>query len=255
MKSYALSIQKGGTGKTSIAVTLAAELSKNGKTILLDCDPQGSATSWILPLDSEMNFELADILINPKTTNIETVIKQTALKNLDIIPTAGLDGKLKLYADTKAAAEPFSFARILKELESKDYKFAVLDLSPSFGLYERNILTACDEVITPIIPDYFGIDGIEIFIKQLGTAKEAMNTEKPAYKKIIINALDKRISQQNEYTAELLENDKMQFFKIPVDPIFRKAQRKNLAIQQLTETKAETTAEITRLAETIIKEF
>ncbi len=93
-------LQKGGVGKTSTAVSLAVELSKMGKVVLIDADPQGNATTWLNI--QTMQFEFADLL-NGKCV-LDQCLVETATKNLYIIPTAGIGGELKEYSENKAGA-------------------------------------------------------------------------------------------------------------------------------------------------------
>ena len=105
MKTIAVSLQKGGTGKTSLAVSIAAELAKTtgGKTLLIDCDPQGSSSSWLAP--ENLTAELADVLT--KNTALKDTIVKTGFPELSILPSAGLGGSLKVFAETQAAQKPY----------------------------------------------------------------------------------------------------------------------------------------------------
>lgn len=253
MKSYAFTLQKGGTGKTSISVSLAAELAKNYKVILIDCDPQGNSTSWLVK--SDLQNEFADYFL--EHTPLENIILKTDVFNLDILPTAGLGGRLKEFAEsTENGKNPFCIADMLDTLSKLNYDFAILDLSPSFGLFERNTVIACDEVITPIIPADFGIDGLGIFADNINTARKSLRVHTPVYKRIVINTIDNRVSEHTEYTKQVAE--KMQDFKIykiPVDRVFPKSQTAKKTLQQMTGAKKETLDVINKLANDIIQEF
>ena len=97
MKTITFGIQKGGTGKTSISISVASQLAIDGKkTIILDADPQGNATGWII---KELSHELADVLFN--SCQVEEAIQKTSIENLFIMPTAGLGGDLRLYASPR----------------------------------------------------------------------------------------------------------------------------------------------------------
>ncbi len=250
MKSYAFSNQKGGTGKTSMSVTVAAELAKNHRVIFIDCDPQGNATNWLIG-DIDLHNELADYLIDKVA--LENITIKTPVKNLDLLPTAGLGGRLKLFADGgNAAKNPYCIADLLDELNNS-YDYAILDLSPSFGFFERSILIACNEVITPIIPVSFSVDGLKIFSQNLLDAKKAMRSERPIYQRIIVNAIDSRIEQHNTYIESLkntLTNFNLYFVK--VDQIFSKAQNHNMTIQEFSGAKKENLAEFQRIAKDLI---
>lgn len=177
MKSIVFSLQKGGTGKTSISVTLAAQLATIGKTALLDLDPQGNATGWLTRRN--LPGEIAQVLLQQAET--ADVIMNTDTPNLDLLPTAGLDGQLKMFAETAAAGKPNCIKHILKDLEGMGYEYAVIDLSPSFGALEKAALIAADEVVTPIMPDYFGVDGLNIFANNLKHLRADMDTVSAAF--------------------------------------------------------------------------
>ena len=111
MKSYAFALQKGGTGKTSISVSVAVEMARRGKKVVyIDCDPQGNSSSWLL---NDFEHELADILYD-RIPVLECVY-QSDLENLFVIPTFGVGGSLKQFA--KNEHYPFKFQKqILPEL-------------------------------------------------------------------------------------------------------------------------------------------
>jgi chromosome partitioning protein len=252
MKTISVSLQKGGTGKTSLSVSLAAELARlSGKAIVIDCDPQGSATAWLKPGDLES--ELADILTGE--TKTPEVILHTEFPGLDLIPTAGLGGGLKIFSDTTAYKEHFCMADLADTLEALGYHFVVFDLSPGWGGLERAAAIASAEIITPVMPDFFGMDGLGVFYGNLAELRksERLGNDKPLYNKIIINALDNRIAQHIEAAGKIREREKTyKVYTVPVDPIFRKAQAAACTIQSLTGAKPETIQELNRLANDII---
>jgi chromosome partitioning protein len=251
LKTIAISLQKGGTGKTSLAVSLAAELAQEtGAAVIVDLDPQGSASAWIGP--EALEAETADVLLKEKDAK-QAIIK-TGLPGLFIMPTAGLDGQLKLFSETKAQQQPFCIKNLLKAIAAQGYRYCILDLSPAFGALERAAVFAADEVITPVTGDFFAVDGLQIFAANLKQLREDMDTERPIYRKIIFNAIDNRIPQHKENLATVKKAETLDIFTIPVDPAFRKAQASGLTIQELKGTKPETIAELNRLAKSIIQE-
>ena len=88
MKSICVAIQKGGVGKTTISVNLAAEIAKTNKVVLIDGDPQGNSTSSLV---DNFEYELADILYG--NVAVDEAIAKTNVENLYIIPTAAIDEK------------------------------------------------------------------------------------------------------------------------------------------------------------------
>lgn len=256
MKTIALGLQKGGVGKTSLALALAGELAKSyGPTILLDADPQGNATGQLHP---ELDKELADLLFEiaeGKAADASGTIHQTTYPNLSIIGTAGLGGRLRLYAETQAGRNTWAVDDIIKSLASWGFRYCVIDTSPAFGPFEISALLAADEVLTPIMGDVYGADGLTIFTENLNRAKKANRSERPRYRRIIFNALDKRIPGHEKVLNELRANiGDMDIYTIPTDPIFRRAQDASATIQALSGGKPETKAELARLAKDISEE-
>ena len=128
-------------------------------------------------------------------------------------------------------------------------------MSPGFGPLEWAGFMAADEVITPLLPDSFAADGLHVFTGNLQQFREDKETLRPFYNKVVINAIDQRIPQHEQILLEMKSSNKsLHVFNLPVDPAFRKSQAAGLAIQELSGTKIETKAEISRLAKTIIKE-
>ena len=251
MKTIAFSMQKGGVGKTSLSVSLAAEIAeKTGSVLLIDADPQGSASAWIG--NEELNAELSDVLFNK--TELKNAIIKTATLGLSLLPTAGLGGELNLFSKTLANQQDRCIKKITRQAATMGFRFCVIDMSPSFGSLEWACFMATDETITPIFPDSFAADGLEVFAGNLAQFRTDKETEKPFYKRLIVNALDKRIPQHADTLAKYKNAGAFTVYQFPVDPAFRKAQAAGITIQALTATKAETRQELSRLANDIIQE-
>jgi chromosome partitioning protein len=95
MKTLAIALQKGGTGKTVLSVSLAASLARKepGRVLLVDCDPQGNSTEWTYT--NELNAELAGVLLGKSA--LKDAIVQSLFPGLSVLPTAGLGGELKVW--------------------------------------------------------------------------------------------------------------------------------------------------------------
>jgi chromosome partitioning protein len=256
MKTIAFALQKGGVGKTSLAVALAGELAREaGATLIIDLDPQGNTSGWLHP---EVDAEAADMLIdlyNGNTPDLQRSIVKTGFPGLSILPTKGLDGALRLFADTMAINKPLLVRSLVRNSAAIGYAYCILDLSPYFGPLEKTALLASDETITPATADVFGADGLLIFAENLKRLRQDYETTRPAYKRIIINALDRRIPQHEKSLAEIQSAAAgLTVYTIPTDPVFRKAQSAGRAIQAITGAKAETKRELHRLAVDIIAE-
>lgn len=218
-KTIAFHLQKGGVGKTTISGTLACQSALDGyKTLLIDVDPQGNASSWFLQQAPE--FELADVIQGHCYIN-DAIVPVPSLDNFYILPTFGINGGLKNYSETKLAEEPFVIQDAVNEIK-KEFSHIILDLSPGLGRLERAALIASDEVITPMTPEVFSLDGLEIFIDELAKVKKNFrcNIE---HSKIIINSYDERIKQHRDI-FKAASGGNFTIFRVPVDPGFRKAQ-------------------------------
>ena len=226
-KTIAFHLQKGGVGKTTISGTLACQSAINGhNTLVIDCDPQGNLSSWFLT--QPPNYELSDVL-QGKCFVEEAIIKAPELGNLSILPTFGIGGTLKNYSETKLAEEPFVIQDLVKDV-SENFEHIILDLSPGLGRLERSALIASDEIITPMTPEVFSLDGLEIFIDELGKLKKNMRSS-VKHNKIIINSFDERIRQHRDIYGVAESSGRFSVYRIPVDPLFRKAQEAGKAPQ------------------------
>ena len=226
-KTISFHLQKGGVGKTTISGTLACQSALDGyHTLFVDIDPQGNASSWFLK--EAPKFELADVVQGKCFVN-DAILPVDQVPNMFILPTFGIGGTLKMYSETKLAEEPFILQDLIKEV-SPSFDRIVLDLSPGLGRLERAALISSDEVITPMTPEVFSLDGLEIFIDELERLQKNLRSS-VKHNKIIINSFDNRIRQHRDIYEAALQG-KFEVFKIPVDPLFRKAQEAGKAPQQ-----------------------
>lgn len=247
MKTIIFKLQKGGTGATTIGLTVAVELAKAGKKILfIDADPQGNATTW-LNFDA-IKYELADIL-QDKAKPEETIL-QTSQKNLYVIPTAGIGGDLGKIKDVATNDAPFIITELCESLQD-NFDYCLIDLSPSFNNFERACYIASDEIIPVLLLDDFSIDGLEIFNTHLQETKKKwhISNDKMKSSKVILNKMNRQKSIcktllkafENKYNPDNL-------YVIPQDPNFEKAQIIKKFIQDVDGTKPETLQEIKRIA-------
>ena len=228
MKTYTFAIQKGGTGKTSVSVSVAVELAKIGRTILIDADPQGNTTDWMnLP---SLQYELSDVLSDKCT--IKDVIQPTQVENLFIIPTAGIDGGLRTYQETVAQKEQFKLAQLKNELANV-FDYCIIDTSPAFGALEESCFIASDEVINVLKLDRFSYDGLKTF----------------KVKKKKKNAIAQCRDLVAQYKA--LEPNGYKVFVIPTDTGFRKAQTTSVPVQAIAGSKKETLDALAEIAEAL----
>lgn len=249
MKTIALANMKGGVGKTSISVTLAAELAGSGRTALLDFDAQANTTAWTAPEDADMKYELADVLLGK--AEAKAVIIPTDTDGLYLLPTFGIGGGLKAYIENAGELQINKAVKnLIGAIAKEGFIFCVIDLSPAFGKIERAALIAASEAITPILADRFSTDGLESIAAHLKELQSLVDRPIAAYKRIIINGIDGRIKRHTQITADIQASAAQTVYILPIDQVFFRAQAASRIIQTM-DAKPETLKEIARLAQDI----
>jgi chromosome partitioning protein len=198
-KAYAVVNQKGGVGKTTTAVNLAACAAEEGERVLLvDTDPQGNATSGVGVVKSTLRACIYDVLINDEP--IENVIIKTETRNLDLIPArldlAGADIELM-----SMMSREMKLKHALAAVKEK-YSMIIIDCPPSLGLITINVLTAADFVIMPIQCEYYALEGISQLLRTVELVRQHLNPHLEIAK-VLLTMYDYRTNLSQQVVKEV----------------------------------------------------
>jgi chromosome partitioning protein len=216
-KIIALANQKGGVGKTTSSINLAASLAVlEYRTLLIDADPQANSTSGLGVDPRTVKVSIYECIING--VNPRESVQKTDTPNLDLLPAhidlVGAEIEMINLSDRE-----YKMKYVLENLK-QDYDFIIIDCSPSLGLITINALTAADSVIIPVQCEYFALEGLG---KLLNTIKIVQTRLNPALEieGILLTMYDVRLRLSNQVVEEV----KLHFQDLVFDTIIQRNTR------------------------------
>jgi chromosome partitioning protein len=227
MKVFAFHLQKGGVGKTTLSVSTAYELAESGyRTVLIDADPQGNSTSWLLEGRAEPEYELADVLTGDIAAST-ALCPVPDIKNLAVIPTLALTDSLRqLSSAGTLAGRPYALADVVATLAADA---VVIDIGPGLGGLETAALIATTEVVLVMSPEYFSLDGLTTWANAVGHIEKnhrlSINRGR-----LVINGVNRTIAQMVEVSETAMKAAR-KVYMLGTDPVFRKAQSEHIPAQ------------------------
>ena len=203
-KVLAITNQKGGVGKTTTAVNLAACLGALGRRVLLvDFDPQGNATSGVGLDKTAQEKTVYQLMVSAE--NVREVIRQTEY-DLDVIPAnvelAGAEVELATAGEGREARLKAAIDQV-----RDDYDFILIDSPPSLGLLSLNALTAADGVLIPIQCEFYALEGVSELMRTLDLVRDGLNPSLEV-SGVLLTMFDARTNLSGQVADEVRE-----FFK------------------------------------------
>lgn len=174
---YAITNQKGGVGKTTTAINLAASIAQSGERVLLvDMDPQANASHGLGVRVPGGEPAMLDVLLGDRT--IAEVTRQCCVEGLDVVPSSpDMAGASVLLPDMERREFRLKEALAGPGRLGADYTYIFIDCPPSLGLLTLNALVAADKVLIPVQTEYYALEGLAQLMSTIAAVKERLNPD------------------------------------------------------------------------------
>jgi len=217
-KIVSFSNQKGGVGKTTSCVNIAAQIAKKGKKVLMiDMDPQGNATSGLGISKAKIKNTIYDVIIG--RCDISEAIIKSSFKNLWVVPaTIDLAGaELELY-DLEDSTE--NFTKLALDSVREEYDYIFIDCPPSLGMLTVKALSVSDGIVIPMQCEFYSLEGMS---QLLNTVKRIRSLYNPGLQivGILLTMYNGRLTLTGQVVAELKKYYADKLFKVPISRTVR----------------------------------
>lgn len=214
MRTIAVVNQKGGVGKTTTTVNLAAALADAGqKVLIIDLDPQHSASTWYKAIPQQGRGAY-DLFMEPQAKPADLAML-TAIDGVSIIPSSPVMYNVERALAAEPGAEHTLKIR-LKHLPASRFDYLLIDCPPSLGLLTVNALTAAGEVFVPVEAHVLGLHGLDKLVQTVAVVKERLNPSLG-----ITGIVACRVKSQTRHAQEVMNDIKERFPDVFFDTVIR----------------------------------